>query len=121
MVPPAPIPEVFDPLTRFTQALWPGIPVTPVMENGASDSIYFAQAGIPCYGYSAIALERDDDARPRQGRAPARRFLLEVAGLFLLVCESTGRRVNARCPAAQDQLCIRAALTVVNAAKQGGL
>jgi acetylornithine deacetylase/succinyl-diaminopimelate desuccinylase-like protein len=61
MVPPAPIKEVFDPLTRLTQALWPGTPVTPVMENGASDSIYFAQAGIPCYGYSAIALERDDD------------------------------------------------------------
>jgi acetylornithine deacetylase/succinyl-diaminopimelate desuccinylase-like protein len=61
MVPPAPIKEVFDPLTRLTQDLWPGTPVTPVMENGASDSIYFAQAGIPCYGYSAIALERDDD------------------------------------------------------------
>jgi acetylornithine deacetylase/succinyl-diaminopimelate desuccinylase-like protein len=61
MVPPAPIKEVFGPLTRLTQDLWPGTPVTPVMENGASDSIYFAQAGIPCYGYSAIALERDDD------------------------------------------------------------
>ena len=61
MVPPAPIPEVFTPLTRLTEAIWPGTPVTPVMENGASDSIYFAQAGIPCYGYSAIALERDDD------------------------------------------------------------
>ena len=61
MVPPAPIKEVFEPLTRLTQAIWPGTPVTPVMENGASDSIYFAQAGIPCYGYSAIALERDDD------------------------------------------------------------
>ena len=61
IVPPAPIKEVFEPLTRITQAIWPGIPVTPVMENGASDSIYFAQAGIPCYGYSAIALERDDD------------------------------------------------------------
>jgi acetylornithine deacetylase/succinyl-diaminopimelate desuccinylase-like protein len=61
MVPPAPIAEVFEPLTRLTQALWPGVPVTPVMENGASDSIYFAQAGIPSYGYSAIALERDDD------------------------------------------------------------
>jgi acetylornithine deacetylase/succinyl-diaminopimelate desuccinylase-like protein len=61
MVPPAPIPEVFEPLTRLTQAIWPGTPVTPVMENGASDSIYFALAGIPCYGYSAIALERDDD------------------------------------------------------------
>ncbi len=60
IVPPAPLKEVFDPLTRLTQAVWPGVPVTPVMENGASDSIYFAQAGIPCYGYSAIALERDD-------------------------------------------------------------
>jgi acetylornithine deacetylase/succinyl-diaminopimelate desuccinylase-like protein len=61
IVPPAPLKEVFDPLTRLTQQIWPGVPVTPVMENGASDSIYFAQAGIPCYGYSAIALERDDD------------------------------------------------------------
>ncbi len=61
IVPPQPIKEVFDPLTRLTQAIWPGIAVTPVMENGASDSIYFAQAGIPCYGYSAVALERDDD------------------------------------------------------------
>jgi acetylornithine deacetylase/succinyl-diaminopimelate desuccinylase-like protein len=61
IVPPAPITEVFEPLTRITQAIWPGVPVTPVMENGASDSIYFAQAGIPCYGYSAVALERDDE------------------------------------------------------------
>jgi len=61
MAPPAPIKEVFEPLTRLTHAIWPGTPVTPVMENGASDSIYFALAGIPCYGYSAIALERDDD------------------------------------------------------------
>jgi len=61
MTPPAPIKEVFEPLTRITQEIWPGTPVTPVMENGASDSIYFAQAGIPSYGYSAIALERDDD------------------------------------------------------------
>ena len=60
MDPPKPIPEVFEPLTRITQAIWPGVPVTPVMENGASDSIYFAQAGIPSYGYSAVALEMDD-------------------------------------------------------------
>ena len=60
MSPPAPIAEVFGPLTRLTDDLWPGVPVTPVMENGASDSIYFAQAGIPCYGYSAVALEQDD-------------------------------------------------------------
>ena len=69
--PPAPIPEVFEPLTRLTNALWPGTPVTPVMENGASDSIYFAQAGIPSYGFSGIALERDDDrAHGRDERLP---------------------------------------------------
>jgi acetylornithine deacetylase/succinyl-diaminopimelate desuccinylase-like protein len=60
IIPPAPLPEVFEPLTRLTHAIWPGIPVTPEMENGATDSIYFAQVGIPSYGYSAIALERDD-------------------------------------------------------------
>ena len=71
MVPPAPIAEVFEPLTRLTQAIWPGLPVTPEMENGASDSIYFAQAGIPSYGYSAIALERDDvRAHGRDERLP---------------------------------------------------
>jgi acetylornithine deacetylase/succinyl-diaminopimelate desuccinylase-like protein len=75
MVPPAPIAEVFEPLTRLTQALWPGTPVTPVMENGASDSIYFAQAGIPCYGYSAIALERDDDrAHGQDERLPVESY-----------------------------------------------
>ncbi len=71
IVPPAPTREVFDPLIRITQQIWPGVPVTPVMENGATDSIYFAQAGIPSYGYSAVALERDDvRAHGRDERLP---------------------------------------------------
>ena len=71
IVPPALIAEVWGPLTTLTQAIWPGLTVTPVMENGASDSIYFAQAGIPSYGYSAIALERDDvRAHGRDERLP---------------------------------------------------
>ncbi len=70
-LPRRPIPKSLTPLTRLTQTIWPGITVTPVMENGASDSIYFAQAGIPCYGYSAIALERDDvRAHGRDERLP---------------------------------------------------
>jgi acetylornithine deacetylase/succinyl-diaminopimelate desuccinylase-like protein len=71
MVPPAPSAEVWTPLVSLTQAIWPGITVTPEMETGASDSIYFAQAGIPSYGYSAIALERDDvRAHGRDERLP---------------------------------------------------
>ena len=60
IVPPPPIPEVFAPLTKIAQSIWPGAPVLPTMENGASDSIYTAGDGIPSYGFSAIALERDD-------------------------------------------------------------
>jgi acetylornithine deacetylase/succinyl-diaminopimelate desuccinylase-like protein len=88
IAPPAPIPEVFEPLTRLTQAIWPGTPVTPVMENGASDSIYFAQAGIPCYGYSAIALERDDDrAHGQDERLPVDSYWKSLDFFYAFVRE----------------------------------
>ncbi len=61
MTPPPSMPEVFKPLDAMVEAIWPGTPVTPIMEDGASDSIYFAKAGIPCYGFSGIALERGDE------------------------------------------------------------
>jgi acetylornithine deacetylase/succinyl-diaminopimelate desuccinylase-like protein len=84
IAPPAPIKEVFDPLTRITQAIWPGVPVTPVMENGASDSIYFAQAGIPSYGYSAVALERDDDrAHGQDERLPVDSYFKSLDFFYL--------------------------------------
>jgi len=71
IAPPAPIEEVWGPLTALTQAIWPGVQVTPFLETGATDSHYFAQAGIPSYGYSAIALERDDvRAHGRDERLP---------------------------------------------------
>ena len=71
IVPPPPRPEVFEPLTRIAAELWPGAPVVPTMETGASDSIYTAAVGIPSYGFSAIALESDDmRAHGRDERIP---------------------------------------------------
>jgi acetylornithine deacetylase/succinyl-diaminopimelate desuccinylase-like protein len=90
--PPAPIKEVFDPLTRITQQLWPGTPVTPVMENGASDSIYFAQAGIPSYGYSAIALERDDErAHGQDERLPVDSYWKSLDFFYAFTKELGGK------------------------------
>jgi acetylornithine deacetylase/succinyl-diaminopimelate desuccinylase-like protein len=60
MAPPPPLDEVFVPMRKLVDQLWPGTPVVPEMETGASDSVYFAAAGIPCYGFSAVALEHDD-------------------------------------------------------------
>jgi acetylornithine deacetylase/succinyl-diaminopimelate desuccinylase-like protein len=88
IAPPAPIQEVFEPLTRITQQIWPGTPVTPVMENGASDSIYFAWAGIPSYGYSAIALERDDDrAHGQDERVPVESYWKSLDFFYAFIKE----------------------------------
>jgi len=89
MVPPAPIPEVSAPLTRITQALWPGVPVTPVMENGASDSIYFASRAFPATATRHCSGTRRRP-RPRPGRAPPGRFLLKSRGLLLCLLKAVG-------------------------------
>ena len=41
-------------------ATWPGLKVMPVMIAGASDAIYTSAAGLPTYGVSGIAIDRDD-------------------------------------------------------------
>lgn len=59
--PPSPlVPAVFGPLERITRELWPGVPVIPNMETGATDGIYLRNAGIPVYGVSGVFLDADD-------------------------------------------------------------
>ena len=58
--PVMPPPEVLRPLERITDELWPGAPVIPIMDTGASDSVYTIAAGIPSYGISGIAIDQDD-------------------------------------------------------------
>jgi acetylornithine deacetylase/succinyl-diaminopimelate desuccinylase-like protein len=54
-------PEVMQPLAKLVAAMWPGVPVIPVMETGASDGKYTSQAGLPTYGISGVAIDVDDD------------------------------------------------------------
>ncbi len=59
--PPSPlVREVMDPIERITAEMWPDVPVVPTMGIGATDSLYFRQAGIPMYGVSGIFLDLDD-------------------------------------------------------------
>lgn len=60
MVPPPLRTDVMDSLRKVAGKLWPATPVIPIMEPGASDSIYTMSAGIPSYGISGIAVDRDD-------------------------------------------------------------
>lgn len=60
MTPPAPLPAVFNPLRAVVAELWPGLPIIPFMESGASDSVYTMAAGIPSYGFSGMGVDHDD-------------------------------------------------------------
>jgi len=59
--PPSPIPAAL--LARFERlaaAQWPNVPVTPVMEAGATDGMFTRLAGIPTYAPSALPEDPDD-------------------------------------------------------------
>jgi acetylornithine deacetylase/succinyl-diaminopimelate desuccinylase-like protein len=61
MAPPPLRDDVMNSLRRVAEKLWPGATVLPIMEAGASDSIHTMNAGIPSYGISGVAIEREDD------------------------------------------------------------
>jgi acetylornithine deacetylase/succinyl-diaminopimelate desuccinylase-like protein len=54
------LPEVMQAVERTTGALWPGIPVVPVMETGATDGRFLRGQGIATYGVSGIFIDIDD-------------------------------------------------------------
>ncbi len=64
-------PPIASPPSALTPALlsrieplvakhWPGIPVIPTMQAGATDGMYTRSSGIPTYGISAIESDPDD-------------------------------------------------------------
>jgi acetylornithine deacetylase/succinyl-diaminopimelate desuccinylase-like protein len=55
-----PPPEVMGPLQQVAAAMWPGAPVIPDMETGASDSVHTAAAGLPSYGINGVAIDQND-------------------------------------------------------------
>ena len=61
MTPPPLRDDVMNSLHGVSAKLWPGFVVLPIMEAGASDSIFTMNAGIPSYGICGVAIERADD------------------------------------------------------------
>ena len=52
--------DVLRPLEQVAAEMWPGAPVIPGMETGASDSIYTVAAGMPSYGLNGVGIDQDD-------------------------------------------------------------
>ncbi len=59
--PPSPLTEeVMGPIRELTEAMWPGVLVVPAMSTGATDGLYFRNAGIPVYGVSGLFGDIND-------------------------------------------------------------
>ncbi len=58
--PPPLQPDVMNALHAVVPDIWGVIPTIPIMEPGASDSIYTMAADIPSYGISGVAIDRGD-------------------------------------------------------------
>ncbi len=74
MAPPPMREDVLGPLRRVSAAEYGSIPVVPIMETGASDSIYTLAAGIPSYGISGMGIDEGDErahGRDERIRVPA--------------------------------------------------
>jgi acetylornithine deacetylase/succinyl-diaminopimelate desuccinylase-like protein len=77
---------VLGPVERVTAALFPGVPVVPVMSTGATDSLYLRAAGIPTYGVDGMFMDMDDvRAHGRDERVPVASFYEGQEFLYRLV------------------------------------
>jgi acetylornithine deacetylase/succinyl-diaminopimelate desuccinylase-like protein len=84
--PPSPLtPEVMRAMDAQVTAMWPGVPVVPVMMTGASDARLLRRAGIPTYGLGLWEDVDDIRAHGEDERIGVRQFDEEVEFLYRLV------------------------------------
>lgn len=70
-----PEPKLMAKFTKVVHDSWPGTPVAPHMDRGASDSVFTRGAGLPSYGLSSIWSSADDNrAHGRDERISAKAF-----------------------------------------------
>jgi acetylornithine deacetylase/succinyl-diaminopimelate desuccinylase-like protein len=85
------LPQVMAPLNPIVSVMWPNTPIVPTMATGASDGIYTNAAGLPTYGISGVAIDRDDvRAHGRDERVPVESFYRGVDFYYSYLKALTG-------------------------------
>jgi acetylornithine deacetylase/succinyl-diaminopimelate desuccinylase-like protein len=51
---------VMGPVESITQAMWPGVPVVPIMSTGATDALWLRGVADPVYGVDGLYEDIDD-------------------------------------------------------------
>jgi acetylornithine deacetylase/succinyl-diaminopimelate desuccinylase-like protein len=74
--PPATLrPDIMGAVEKVTAEMWPGVPVVPVMDSGASDNSTTRGAGYATYGLAGVFIDINDDrSHGRDERLPVTSF-----------------------------------------------
>ncbi len=79
---------VMKTIARVSEAMWPGVPVVPVMSTGATDGSRLRNAEIPIYGVSGIFVEFGENRmHGRDERIGVKAFFDSAEFLYRLVKE----------------------------------
>ncbi|MDE2355745.1 MAG: M20/M25/M40 family metallo-hydrolase [Alphaproteobacteria bacterium] len=52
-------PQIMGPITTVAARIWPGVPVIPVLQPGATDGAFLTPVGIPTYGVTGMFGDPD--------------------------------------------------------------
>lgn len=87
-------PALLAVLERAGAAVWPGVPVVPILLTGATDGRFLRAAGIPTYGLTGLFVDIDDiRAHGRDERLLVRSFY-EAQDFLHRVVEDLARPVT---------------------------
>ena len=67
------------PLERIADEIWPGAPIVPEMETGATDGLFLRNAGFPVFGVSGYFV---DPNIPADTRAHGLNERISVKGFY---------------------------------------
>jgi acetylornithine deacetylase/succinyl-diaminopimelate desuccinylase-like protein len=86
-------PDVVDAVTRAVHKVYPGVPIVPNQDSGASDGLVFRAAGIPAYGVEAVFIKPSEEfSHGLNERIPVDSFYRSLEIWYQLVTDVGGKR-----------------------------
>jgi len=87
--PPPLTPQILGPVQKLAAQFWPGVPVLPTLQPGATDGQFLNAAGIPTYGIEPLFLGPDfghihglNEYVPVQSLLECRDFLYRLVRIY---------------------------------------
>jgi acetylornithine deacetylase/succinyl-diaminopimelate desuccinylase-like protein len=87
--------DVLSAVTRAVQKKYPGVPLVPQQDSGASDGLVFRSGGIPTYGVETVfAKSSDDFSHGLNERIPVQSFYDSLEIWYSLLKDLGSRRAK---------------------------